>query len=117
MMWALDSFDCYPCSLMGYANYNQLQFHHIQLERNKFGGALMRDDSVGVVLCFNCHNKLHTKYSDKKFWSMLNVDPRIKAKQMYVEYKEIYNEKRTITKRKNIRPPFSRKKSNTTTSN
>ena len=108
MIWALDSFDCYPCSLMGYANYNQLQFHHIQLERNKFGGALMRDDSVGVVLCFNCHNKLHTKYSDKKFWSMLNVDPRIKAKQMYVEYKEIYNEK-TKSKRKNTRSSNTKK--------
>tara|TARA_Y100001973_G_scaffold99603_1_gene159074 strand:- start:329 stop:637 length:309 start_codon:yes stop_codon:yes gene_type:complete len=102
---------------MNYDNYNQLQFHHIQLERNKHGGALMRDDSNGVVLCFNCHHKIHTKYGEKKFWEMLNVDPRIKAKQMYVEYKEIYNEKRKITKRKNIRPPFTRKKSNTTTGN
>ena len=117
MIWALDKFDCYPCSVLGYANYNQLQFHHIQLERNKLGGALMRDDSNGIVICFNCHQKIHTKYGEKKFWGMLNVDPRIKAKQMYQQYKEKYNEKRTITKRKNIRPPFSRKKSNTATSN
>lgn len=77
----------------------------------------MRDDSNGIVICFNCHQKIHTKYGEKKFWGMLNVDPRIKAKQMYEQYKEKYNEKRTITKRKNIRPPFSRKKSDTATGN
>ena len=101
-MWALDKFDCYPCSLLGYANYNQLQFHHIQLERNKLGGALIRDDSNGIVICYKCHVKIHTKYGERKFWELMEVDPNIYAGQIYKHYKEnIYEKKKP--KRKHTR--------------
>jgi hypothetical protein len=77
---------------------------------------MLRDDSRGVVVCYNCHVKIHTKYGERKFWELMEVDPNIYAGQIYKHYKENIYEKRKITKRKNIRPSSSRKKSNTTSS-
>lgn len=71
---------------------------------------MLRDDSKGVVVCFPCHQKIHTKYGEKKFWEMLKVDPNIYAGEIYKHYKENVYEKRK-PKRKNIRSS-NRKKNN-----
>ena len=100
MLYCLDNFPCYPCQLMGYNNMSETrQFHHIQYPRY---GAMLRDDSRGVVVCYNCHVKIHTKYGERKFWEMMEVDPNIYAGQIYKHYKEnIYEKKKP--KRKHTR--------------
>ena len=86
MIWALDKFPCYVCSLMGFSDNwsEQRQFHHLQGAHRQ--GAMMRDDRVGVVLCWSHHNELHTKGGERNFWSDVGVDPKIMADEMYQEY-------------------------------
>ena len=100
MVYCLENFPCYPCQLKGYNNMSETrQFHHIQYPRY---GAMFRDDSRGVVVCYNCHVKIHTWYGEKKFWKMMEVDPNIYAGQIYKHYKEnIYEKKKP--KRKHTR--------------
>lgn len=106
MIWCLDNLPCYPCQLMGYDNRSEArQFHHIQYPRY---GAMLRDDSKGVVVCFPCHTKIHTKYGERKFWEMLDVDPHIYAGQIYKHYRENIHEK-TKSKRKNTRSSSAKK--------
>lgn len=87
MKWALDKFPCYVCSIMGFDNWSeQRQFHHLQGEFRL--GMGIRDDRVGVVLCWSHHNELHTKGGERNFWSDVGVNPKIMADEMYEEYTE-----------------------------
>lgn len=87
MMWCLDKFPCYVCQIMNIDNWSeQRQFHHLQGAYRQ--GAAIRDDRVGVVLCWSHHNELHTKGGERNFWSDVGVDPKIMADEMYQEYQE-----------------------------
>lgn len=98
MLHCLEHYPCYPCELMGYDNWNEArQFHHIQYPRR---GAMIRDDSNGVVVCFNCHTKIHTKFGERLFWQNFDIDPTIKAKEMYELYREKKDAKNKRSKNK-----------------
>ena len=87
MIWALDKFPCYVCSLMGFSDNwsEQRQFHHLQGKHRV--GAMIRDDSVGIPLCFPCHSIFH-KRGERLYWEEINIDPIHYAKELWEEYNE-----------------------------
>jgi|SRR6056300_273591 len=95
LMWVC-SLPCISCQVRDgtYKISETIQAHHVQLRRY---GAMIRDDSRVVPLCFYpCHHLLHTKFGEKKFWGDLNFDPIEYADKLYKHYKEkLKNEKST----------------------
>lgn len=86
MQWVCDSHPCYVCNLEARLNYHQIQFHHLQGKHRI--GAMIRDDSTGIPICFQHHQDLTFKYGERKFWEMLGVDPLNYAQELYNEYKQ-----------------------------
>jgi len=85
MQWVVENHPCYICNLEGRLNYSQLQFHHLQGKYRV--GALIRDDSVGIPLCFTCHSIFH-KRGERLYWEEINIDPKIYADELWEEYNE-----------------------------
>lgn len=89
MQWVCNSHPCYVCNLNGRLNYHQIQFHHLQgIHRI---GAMIRDDSTGIPICFQHHQELTFKYGERKFWEMIGIDPLNYAQELYNEYQQEYN--------------------------
>ena len=85
MKWVCENKSCYICSLEGKINYSQIQFHHLQ---GKYRiGAMIRDDSVGIPLCFTCHS-IFQKRGERLYWEELNIDPKVYADELWEEYNE-----------------------------
>ena len=70
MQWVCSSLPCYVCNLNGRLNYHQIQFHHLQGKHRI--GAMIRDDSTGIPICFQHHQELTFKYGERKFWEIAN---------------------------------------------
>jgi len=85
MQWVVENHPCYICNLEGRLNYSQLQFHHLQGKYRV--GALIRDDSVGIPLCFTCHSIFH-KRGERVYWEEINIDPKVYADELWEEYNE-----------------------------
>ena len=65
MQWVVNSHPCYVCNLNGQLNYHQIQFHHLQgIHRI---GAMLRDDSTGIPICYGHHQELTFKFGERKF--------------------------------------------------
>jgi len=89
MQWVVENHPCYICNLEGRLNYSQIQFHHLQ---GKYRiGAMIRDDSVGIPLCFPCHS-IFQKRGERLYWEEINIDPKVYADELWEEYKEKKNE-------------------------
>tara|TARA_S200002703_G_scaffold36660_1_gene31733 strand:+ start:1850 stop:2182 length:333 start_codon:yes stop_codon:yes gene_type:complete len=86
MQWVCSSLPCYVCNLNGRLNYHQIQFHHLQ-GRHRIG-AMIRDDSTGIPICFQHHQDLTFKHGERKFWEMIGTDPLTYAQELYNEYKQ-----------------------------
>ena len=97
MQWVVQNYPCYICNLEGRLNYNQIQFHHLQGKYRV--GAMIRDDSVGVPLCFTCHSIFH-KRGERLYWEEKGIDPKVYADELYQEWREINAKttKRNITR-------------------
>ena len=85
MQWVVENHPCYICNLEGRLNYSQLQFHHLQGKYRV--GAMIRDDSVGIPLCFTCHSIFH-KRGERLYWEEINIDPKVYADELWEEYNE-----------------------------
>ena len=86
MQWVVNSHPCYVCNLNGQLNYHQIQFHHLQgIHRI---GAMLRDDSTGIPICYGHHQELTFKFGERKFWEMVGIDPLYYAQELYNEYKQ-----------------------------
>ena len=85
MQWVVENHPCYICNLEGTLNYSQLQFHHLQGKYRV--GAMIRDDSVGIPLCFTCHSIFH-KRGERVYWEEINIDPKVYADELWEEYNE-----------------------------
>ena len=48
---------------------------------------MIRDDSVGIPLCFSCHSIFH-KRGERLYWEEINIDPIHYAKELWEEYNE-----------------------------
>jgi len=55
---------------------------------------MIRDDSVGIPLCFTCHSIFH-KRGERLYWEEIGVDPKVYADELYEEYNDT---KKTNTK-------------------
>jgi len=87
MQWVVENYPCFVCREMSISNYHQIQFHHLQ---GKYRiGAMLRDDSTGIPICFDHHQELTFKYGERKFWERLNIDPINYAQSLYKQYKEL----------------------------
>ena len=85
MAWVVTNYPCLVCELKGIDNRHQIQFHHLQgIHRI---GAMIRDDSTGIPICFPHHQELTFKYGERKFWERLEVDPKPYADALYKYYK------------------------------
>jgi hypothetical protein len=90
MAWVCEMHPCYVCDLEGYLNFHRIQFHHLQgIHRI---GAMIRDDSTGIPICFEHHQELTFKYGERKFWERLQVDPFNYSQELYSQYKEKHND-------------------------
>jgi len=85
MQWVCENHPCYICNLEGRLNYSQIQFHHLQGKYRV--GAMIRDDSVGIPLCFPCHS-IFQKRGERLYWEEINIDPIHYAKELWEEYNE-----------------------------
>ncbi len=86
MQWVCDTLPCYVCNLKGNLNYYQIQFHHLQgIHRI---GAMIRDDSTGIPICYTHHQELTFKFGERKFWEQIGIDPIHYALEIYNEYKQ-----------------------------
>lgn len=87
MQWVVDNYPCYVCrKKLNTYNYHQIQFHHLQ---GKYRiGAMLRDDSTGLPLCFDHHQELTFKFGERKFWEMIGIDPIHDAIKLYEKYKQ-----------------------------
>ena len=108
-IWVVQNCPCYVCKkTFGIDNFFQIQFHHLQGKYRK--GMGMRDDSLGLPICYHHHHELTFVRGERIYWQELGIDPKIYADKLYKHYKENINEKRK-PKRKNIRSS-NRKKNN-----
>jgi|TARA_X000001382_G_scaffold120673_1_gene102375 hypothetical protein len=48
---------------------------------------MIRDDSVGIPLCFPCHS-IFQKRGERLYWEEINIDPIHYAKELWEEYNE-----------------------------
>jgi predicted HNH restriction endonuclease len=48
---------------------------------------MIRDDSVGIPLCFTCHSIFH-KRGERVYWEEINIDPKVYADELWEEYNE-----------------------------
>lgn len=86
LMWVC-SLNCYVCKLLNKAQSTPTQAHHLQ---GKYRiGAMIRDDSTVVPICFEHHQELTFKLGERKFWEKLNVDPWDESKQTREEYEKL----------------------------
>ena len=85
MQWVCENHPCYICNLEGRLNYSQIQFHHLQGKYRV--GAMIRDDSVGIPLCFSCHS-IFQKRGERLYWEEINIDPIHYANELWEEYNE-----------------------------
>jgi len=84
MQWVCENHPCYICNLEGRLTYG-VQFHHLQ---GKYRiGAMIRNDAVGIPLCFTCHSIFH-KRGERLYWEEIGVDPIHYANELYEEWKE-----------------------------
>ncbi len=84
--WVCDTKPCYMCTVVnGFQNFSQIQFHHLQGKYRL--GAMIRQDSKGIPLCFPCHN-LFTKRGERLVWEEIGVDPGIYADELWDEWQE-----------------------------
>jgi len=82
MKWVCENKSCYICSLEGRTTFG-VQFHHLQGAYRI--GALIRNDKVGIPLCFPCHS-IFQKRGERLYWQEIGVDPKIYADELYEEY-------------------------------
>lgn len=85
MQWVCENHPCYICTLEGRLNFQQIQFHHLQ---GKYRiGAMIRNDAVGIPLCFPCHSIFH-KRGERLYWEEIGVDPIHYAQELWEEWIE-----------------------------
>ena len=48
---------------------------------------MIRDDSVGIPLCFTCHSIFH-KRGERLYWEEIGIDPKVYADELYEEYND-----------------------------
>jgi hypothetical protein len=89
MKWVCENKPCFICNLEGRFNFAQIQFHHLQGAYRI--GAMIRNDAVGLPLCFTCHS-IFQKRGERMYWEEIGVDPKIYADELYNEYKENNND-------------------------
>lgn len=86
LMWVCEK-PCYVCMLLNKAQSTPTQAHHLQ---GKYRiGAMIRDDSTVLPICFECHQELTFKKGERKFWEELNIDPWQESKNVRREYEEL----------------------------
>jgi hypothetical protein len=100
MQWVVENHPCFVCyKTMAVYNNTSIQFHHLQ---GKYRiGAMIRDDSTGIPICYHHHHELTFKYGERNFWDTLEIDPLGYAQSLYIQYKERTNDKRPRKTRSN----------------
>ena len=91
MQWVVENRPCLVCrKVMGIDNFHQIQFHHLQ---GKYRiGAMIRDDRVGLPICYHHHHQLTFVYGERKFWDeVLELDPKPYADKLYEKYRSKNN--------------------------
>jgi hypothetical protein len=48
---------------------------------------MIRDDSVGIPLCFPCHSIFH-KRGERLYWEEIEIDPKVYADELWEEYND-----------------------------
>tara|TARA_R100000655_G_scaffold78775_3_gene118166 strand:- start:298 stop:648 length:351 start_codon:yes stop_codon:yes gene_type:complete len=86
MQWVVNNCPCYVCNLEGNLNFHQIQFHHLQGMHRI--GAMIRDDSTGIPICYGHHQELTFKFGERKFWEQIGIDPIHYANELYNEYQQ-----------------------------
>jgi len=87
MQWVVENRPCFVCQkTLGIINNHQIQFHHLQGKYRL--GAMIRDDSVGLPICYPHHHELTFKYGERKYWDeVLELDPKEFADNLYKYYR------------------------------
>lgn len=78
--------ECYVCELLNVPQKMPTQAHHLQ---GKYRiGAMIKDDSTVVPLCYTHHHELTFLFGERKFWEKLKIDPWDKSKNLRREYEQ-----------------------------
>ena len=87
LMWVCENHKCYVCGLFNQKQTTPTQAHHLQ---GKYRiGAMIRDDSTVLPICFNHHQELTFKKGERKFWEELKVDPFPESKLLREQYEKL----------------------------